>query len=336
MANLMLTTDCNFNCEYCFGKEMIGKGHSRHTMTMSLFNEILDWFERAQMDNMDIHLMGGEPTLSPHLDDILEELGQRKIRYVIFSNFSAKLDRRVLEKSIKHDARWVVNANDPSNYTGNQLKRLHQHLEIAGRFAMLTLNITDSATKFDYILDYIDRFGLDRKVKIGVALPTLDHRNIYVKRDEYPAVAGHIIRLVDEADDRNIDVEFECGVAYCLFNDEQRKKLDGVQVSHCGSRLDITPTGNIINCLPLCSIASIPFHNFMDYGDALSWFQNALSHYRSIGSCAECLTCRHLAAGLCQACLADTLWKLNKIILPPFQDGKEKASSQQPEAIHRY
>ncbi len=324
MANLMLTTRCNFDCDYCFGKEMIGKGHAQQTMSMPLFNTILDWFERAQMSHLDIHLMGGEPTLSPHFGDILSELARRRLRYVVFSNFSTVLDPGLLEKSVRQDGRWVVNVNDPSNYTRNQLTRLHQHLNSAGRCAMLTLNITDSTTRFDYILDYIDRFGLDRKIKIGVALPTLDHRNIHVKRDEFPAVAEHILRLVDEAADRKIEVAFECGVAYCLFTDIQREKLEGVHISHCGSRLDITPTGNVINCLPLCSIASIPFDNFKHYGEALSWFQNTLSPYRSIGSGAECLTCRYLTEGLCQACLAETLWKLNKIAIPPYPDAKEQ------------
>ena len=77
MANLMITTACNFRCPYCFGLDLFGSGQVRHYMPMQLFGELLAWIDRAAMPEMAVHLMGGEPTLHPSFGEMVEELARR-------------------------------------------------------------------------------------------------------------------------------------------------------------------------------------------------------------------------------------------------------------------
>jgi len=328
MANLMLTTACNFTCDYCFGKEMIGPGHAQQTMSWDLFLDILDWIDRGSIPELDVHLMGGEPTLSPLFNDMIGELIRRKRRIVVFSNLCVPMDTTVLADSSRLGIRWTINVNDPSSYRGRQIQTLQEHLALLGSAAVVTLNITSPSTEFDHVLSYIEDFGLARCLKVGVTLPTLDHVNAYVKREDYPGIAVRIMALNDAAGNKGIEVEFECGVPYCLFTAEQHKRFGGLRVSHCGSRLDITPTGNVINCLPLCRVVAIPYSDFADYRQAREWFRRALMPYASFGGTSACPTCEHLVQGRCMACLAHAMWNLDHIALPPLPQSGGRATGR--------
>jgi hypothetical protein len=323
MANLMLTTGCNFTCDYCFAKEMIGPGHPHETMGWNLFLDLLDWIDRANAPDLDIHLMGGEPTLNPLFSDMAYELVRRRRKVVVFSNAAASIDTKILTDSARLGIHWIVNVNPPQTYRQEALRTLREHLALLGPAASITLNMTSPSAPFDHVLSYMDEFGLKRRIKIGVALPTLKHTNTYARREDLPGIADRIMRLRDAAQDRGIALEFECGVPYCLFTADQHRKLPGVRVSHCGSRLDITPTGNLINCLPLCRIASIPYTRFSTYRRAQEWFGKALTPYGSFGSTSACPTCAHLKQGRCRVCLAHALCDLDQVVLPPLPSQEE-------------
>jgi hypothetical protein len=199
---------------------------------------------------------------------------------------------------------------------------------LLGSAATITFNLTDARTPYGYVFDYIERFGLNRQIKLGVALPTLEHRNVHAQWGEMPAIAEHIMTLFREGRQRQITVGFECGVPYCLFNEAQHAELGNVCVSHCGSRLDITPAGMVINCLPLSRVAAVPFRDFDNYRIAREWFQRQQSPYRQVGSTARCLFCAHRLEGLCSACLAFGMGDYARIPLPPLPASQFKDPAQ--------
>ncbi|MFB0564754.1 MAG: radical SAM protein [Candidatus Aminicenantaceae bacterium] len=326
MANLMITTACNFKCDYCFGKEMINTKRPYQTMEWKLFMNILEWIDRVNMPRMSIHLMGGEPSLSPLFGDMIGELAPRKRDIVIFSNAAAPVEGKTLKDSVRLGARWIVNCNPPSTYPENQLKNLHNHLSILGEAACLSFNIVSPSTEFDYLFDYIEEFKLNPIIKIGVALPTLGHKNVYAKQDDFPRIAARIMELYERAQRSGVNIQFECGVPYCLFTPVQHERLEDIMVSHCHSRLDITPIGNVINCLPLCSVAAIPYSCFSSYSQAQEWFHKAFFPYSSLGITSKCLKCEDLAEGRCQACLAHILGNLNRIVLPPLPGSERRTT----------
>ena len=320
MANLMITTACNFRCPYCFGLDLFGPGQQRQTMPMNLFGELLDWIDRAEMPAMDVHLMGGEPTLHPGFGEMVEEIGRRGRKLVVFSNAATPIDPGLLRRTVQLGATWIVNCNPPATYRPEQLERLREHLALLGRTAVITLNLTNGSTPYAHVFEYIEQYGLQRNIKLGVALPTLENRNVHAEWKELPAIAGQVLKLLREARRREIGVEFECGVPYCLFDEEQHRELPGIHVSHCGSRLDITPAGNIINCLPLARMAAIPFRRFDNYRQAREWFHRMQAPYRQVGCASRCLACEHRLAGLCSACLAFGIGEYSRIALPPLPE----------------
>jgi len=326
MANLMITTACNFRCPYCFGLDLFGPGKPRQYMRFELFKELLDWIDRGDTTESSIHLMGGEPTLHPQFGDMVEELARRGRDIAVFSNAAAPLDEAVVRRAVELGVRWIVNCNQPDTYRKDQLELLHRHLAVLGRAATITFNLTNGETPYQYVLDYIEEHGLNRAIKLGVALPTAGHSNEFVKWEGLPAIAEQILKLRREACGREITIQFECGVPYCLFSEEQHAELRDINISHCGSRLDITPAGEVINCLPLCRIAAVPFRRFQHYEEARKWFHRMQTPYRQAGGAARCLACDYRLQGLCSACLAHGLGEYNRIILPSLPDGKPAAS----------
>ncbi len=324
MANLMITTHCNFTCRYCFGRDMIGPGHPKTHMSRETFISLLDWIDRAEMDRLSIHLMGGEPTLNPLFFDMIDELDRRNRRIVIFSNAATRMDPHSLREAVGKGIRWVVNCNHPSEYQGNQLENLQANLAIMGKSASVTFNVTGGAFDYSYVFDYIKTYGLDPRIKVGVALPTLQHHNVFAQWNEFPAIAEQILELYRAVTAIGGTIDFECGVPYCLFSAEQHQKLKDVRVSHCNSRLDITPWGEVINCLPLSKMAAVQYDRFDDYGEARKWFANMLMPYRQVGSTSDCLMCESRLDQNCIACHAYGIAEFNRLPLPSLPKGDEQ------------
>ena len=68
--NLMVNNYCNLHCPYCFAQEEM---HSKKAMNITIENyEIfLDFLKKNDMDS--VRLIGGEPTLHPDLDKLIQE-----------------------------------------------------------------------------------------------------------------------------------------------------------------------------------------------------------------------------------------------------------------------
>lgn len=318
MANLMLTTACNFRCDFCFGAEIIGPGLPASHMSWETFLALLDWVGRTPMPGLDVHLMGGEPTIHPRFADMQREVHRRGWPCTVFSNGSVPLRREVLEESLAFDVRWVVTVNAPETYRPGDFEQLRHNLDVLRRRVVVTLNLTSGATPYEHVLELIQAHDLERQIKIGIALPTLARKNAYVWRPQFEAVAARLIEILGAARAQGVQLEFECGVPYCLFTPEQVAALDGMTVSMCGARLDITPAGDVINCLPLSRVGVHHFTRFSDYGEASRWYRQALRPYRSLGADPECLGCAHLEQGRCHVCLAYGMGQLNRIALPPL------------------
>ena len=69
MANIAIINYCDLKCKYCFADDMIKE--KSVTITLDDYRKILDFLSRTPKNH--IGIIGGEPTLHPHFDDILKE-----------------------------------------------------------------------------------------------------------------------------------------------------------------------------------------------------------------------------------------------------------------------
>lgn len=128
---------------------------------------------------------------------------------------------------------------------------------------------------------------------------------------EYKTVAGRVVQLAQAAEKYHIRLEYECGVPTCAFTEEQLGQLwqcGSAVKSGCCSRLDITPSGEVIYCLSLATVASKKYNEFANYQEAKNWFETLFAPYRRLGRVADCATCNLMNPDQCNgACLAKNL-----------------------------
>ena len=87
MANISIVNYCNLKCPYCFANDMID--NNRYTMTSDELVKILDLMGRT---NEYVGIIGGEPTLHPKFDEILNLFKEYKLNHSKYFN-----ERRCIE-----------------------------------------------------------------------------------------------------------------------------------------------------------------------------------------------------------------------------------------------
>jgi len=81
-ATLMLTYGCNLHCPFCY-EHAWGKRDGRE-IPPSGWLKILH--ELAEMQVMNLRLLGGEPLLSPAFEPLVREISHMKMRFAVISN----------------------------------------------------------------------------------------------------------------------------------------------------------------------------------------------------------------------------------------------------------
>ena len=298
MPNLMLTNWCNYKCPYCFGVDYMAPKIAKKNMSNDTFSNILSWLS-ATPQIRSIHLMGGEPTLHPDFEGFVAELLEKDFIITVFSNLATQYAADYAEKLADLPITWVANINPPYTWKSAQGERITKALKILGPKATITFNIMPDADDNTWAIELIRKYSLSRRIKVGFVLPTLTGSNYSLDDEQYGVVAEKVIQLAIDGEKEGIRLEFECGVPTCTFTDNQLGQLwktGSKLVSTCCSRLDITPDGECIYCLPLATMAAQHFSSFGNYLDARNWFETKLQPYRQLGRTQDCLTCNLLSS----------------------------------------
>lgn len=310
MPNFMLTSRCNFNCDYCFGKDFMSSAPNKD-MSWDVFNGLLEWLQRVPFPGNSIHLMGGEPTLHPEFIDMVTTVLDIKMEIQVFSNLATNNAPGFSEELKDEDIKWIVNVNPPASRSKRQDENLKKSLAVLGEKVVLTFNMRPKPTEHRWVMDLICEYGLKKSVKVGFVLPTLSHSNTHLKKDEYPIVASRVVEFARDCDNFDISVKYECGIPWCAFTAEQMGQLWRLNSrfhSACNSILDITPDGQVIYCLPLVTLLAVHYTKFETYPAAKARFNSKLAPYRPLGSTYQCHSCNLLRIGICSGgCMARIL-----------------------------
>jgi radical SAM protein with 4Fe4S-binding SPASM domain len=279
-------------------------------MSQETFVNIIDWLLKTP-ENKVIHLMGGEPTLNPDFEWMVEYLLAQDFNITVFSNLATGQAQGYAEKLTDLPVTWVVNINPPDTWKKAQKEKIMNVLKILGRRATITFNIMPDDNNSNWAIELIRECNLNRGIKVGFVLPTVTGSNFYLDDNQYGVVAEKVVKLAQDAEKENIRLEYECGVPTCIFSDEQLGILWDVGStfwSSCCSIMDISPDGEIIYCLPLATRHAVHFSEFNTYMDAKNWFERKLQPYRRLGRTENCFNCNLMRPDSCNGgCLAKML-----------------------------
>lgn len=310
MPNIMLTNWCNYKCSYCFGMDFMAPKLPKKNMAKETFRDIINWVSKTPETNA-IHLMGGEPTLHPDFEWFVEHLLANDYLITVFSNLATPQAQAYAEKLADFPVAWVVNINPPNTWNQVKRERILKSLKMLGPRATITFNVMPDDEDNVWALELITSYNLNKEIKVGFVLPTLSGTNYSLNDSQYIDVAGKVVDLAIKAERDNIRLEYECGVPTCTFTDEQLGILwdtGSVFNSTCFSRLDITPDGECIYCLPMATKSAVHFSTFDTYPEAKFWFEKKWQPYRRLGNTENCHTCNLMNPHTCHGgCLARML-----------------------------
>jgi radical SAM protein with 4Fe4S-binding SPASM domain len=283
---------------------------AKKNMSQETFEGIITWLSKTPESKV-IHLMGGEPTLHPDFEGMVEYLLARDFNITIFSNLATHQARGYAEKLSDLPVAWVVNINPPDTWDDARRTRIMSALKTLGPKATITFNIMPDEENNNWAIELIKECHLNRCVKVGFVLPTVTGSNFYLNDGQYDVVAGKVVELARDAEKEHVRLEYECGVPTCVFSEEQLGILWDAGSpcdSGCCSIMDITPDGEIIYCLPLATKHAVHFSEFSTYGDAKNWFETKWQPYRRLGRTEHCFHCNLMRPDACHGgCLAKIL-----------------------------
>lgn len=307
MANLYLTHKCNRGCPFCFARKVLKEsgGDADEILTVEDVEKFLEHFG-GQVNVLG--LLGGEPFLYPHLAQLLALLERKRVYAKIFTSATNEMPAVLRDMDADVAAkrmRFIVNVGTRDTYSDEKYDRLDCFLRKFGALSSLSFTIFDLQADASYLFDLIDRYDLNRDIRVGIALPIYKGGNRYIPLSGYHRAGEYFVAQAEAAARRGITFSMDCGFMACMFTTLQIGILERVGTGlHflCGAAMDIGPGLKAWNCFPLFRSGRI---DVMQYASLAEVEQALAALNRELlgdgcGVFDECAGCEMMRRSLCQ------------------------------------
>ncbi len=319
MPNILLTEECVRSCPYCFAKKYMDSSDHKF-ISWEDFIYIVDLFERSHMNNQ-LSLLGGEPSVHKYFTEFILYLINRNFGVTVFTcgiMSQKKLDHLVasLEQFPEHRVRFVVNLNHPSMSTDKELERIDAFLRVLGKYCTLSFNLFTLEATMEYLFEHIERYGINRHIRIGLAHPIPGEKNLCIKPDHFKEMAAKLSSYLPLFIKHNVSAGFDCGFPLCSFTDEQIGQFFKLEKGQgpstvkfvCSSALDIGPDMTVWSCFPLSRFKRRSIFEFDSVEDIYKYYNDMHKAVRrnKAGIYDECESCIYMKNEKCAGgCLAN-------------------------------
>ncbi len=258
--------------------------------------------------------------LHPDFSDMLLYLLERNFQITVFTSgittektINALERIRILSPQIKIG--FVCNINDPK-YTSDpqQEKRQLRFLEILGPKISVSFNIYRNDFDLSFLVDYINRYGMQKNIRLGLTHPIPGEKNLYIPIMNIKSVVERLYTFTPLLERFGISLGPDCGFPMCAFDDAfigwLYKMNGGFFNFGCGPTIDIGPDMQVWSCFPLHSFHQKSLFEFQSLRDLHVFFQQKMANIRIEipGIYEECEICRYRLRGTCAGgCVAHSL-----------------------------
>lgn len=317
MPNLLLTQRCVRSCPYCFAKKHMVTSNPDDILSWEDLIYLADFLESS--GERRISLLGGEPTLHPEFTDFLIYLLERNFSITVFT--SGIMSRKVLHivtsnlsNVLPEKLSFVCNINDPQISSPYEIERIKDFLEIFGIKICPSFNIYKYDFKLDFLFQYINQYGLQRTIRIGIAHPILGMKNQFIKINKIQNVVEQLMSYTPVFDRLRIKPSLDCGFPMCAFTDTQigwlYKMTGGMFHFSCHPAIDIGPDMSVWPCFPLSGFYKRSVFEFDSLNDIYQFYEEKLHMIRieAEGIFEECDECKYREEESCSGgCAAHLL-----------------------------
>ena len=307
MANIAIINYCNLKCKYCFADDMIKE--KSVTITLDDYRKILDFLSRTPKNH--IGIIGGEPTLHPHFDDILKETNF----YCKTVNTGATLFTNGIELEkymplIGERIGLLININSPEyqkeDVTKKQMETL-DHLDALSWFdrkANCGCNIHPDLDDYSFIWDIVDRYHLNH-IRTSVVSPAACYEKYRSDKEAYyNMMKPKFLKFAEDAKKHHCRLNMDCGhIPMCYFNREETELLkeicDNLYQDWCDPVVDITPEFKATACFG--SYDPVDIRDFNNLFELERYLQHKKSMPKVEANCTgKCTTCKAYELMQCQ------------------------------------
>ncbi len=312
MANILITNVCNADCDFCFAREKAQ--NPQHFISMDELEQRLRFIQSSGYTQ--VRLMGGEPTIHPHFQEIVSIIRSTGLDLILFSNgFIPEKNLTYLEEIPAEKLALLINVNAQGKGKNLDLQRLRVLKQLNIK---VTLGFTILNPDFDLspYFRWVNEYRLQRKIRLGLAHPIYGGGNQFLSPKLYKKAARSILINAKTAQKENISLEFDCGFVRCMFTGEEWQRFEELGVdaeSHCAPNLDIGMDGKVLHCFSISQIAT-SMEKISTARAALKELNEKRKRLRQGGIYPECSDCKEFIDGsCCGGCLSLTLRRFHNL-----------------------
>jgi len=289
---------------------MKGKAEQDRALSLEKAERLIQWLKKNGIDTFS--MIGGEPTLHPEFEQILEAVRTADMKAFVFSNGLMSDKKAACLAAWPDDQLGVlINVNDRDQYTDPEFQRLERTLGILSGKASLGYNLYSLDFDFRPVARMAVDLGCRKRLRLGLAEPILGGENAFLAPRDYPRIAERLTDQAEEIDRMDVAVGFDCGFVMCMFTTEQLGRLTACRAEisfACNPVVDISPALEAWACFPLTLWEKVRVEDFPSLQALQDHFSDKQRLYRRSGIYSHCLNCRFLIRGQCSGgCLSHVI-----------------------------
>ncbi len=316
MPNILITLSCNLSCEYCFAMQKLRESQKHH-MSLENVRKVIAFLQRDRYPCF--RIMGGEPTLHPHFQDIIQLALQEGMRVDLLSNATWQSRYNELFKKISPNyLLFLLNIDHPDKYPPKQFSRIEKNLNVlAGRKGIsLSFNIFESEPKYEYIFNLTSKYDI-RNVRLSFSLPIYGEQNTYLKLEQYEELVPFIMEFIRRGESQNVSIHLDNAIPLCIFNLENtgelllKGMLDLKRNARCRPIIDIGPDLTVWYCFCLSKLYNRNLEEFDSLEEIQEYYDKIMKPYQDyIFPMEKCYACHYRHTWGCQGgCITFSIWK---------------------------
>lgn len=306
---IYLNDYCQLRCPYCYVIENIKKG--RRYFQRNRIEPLLDWATSQSIRS--IGLTGGEPTLYPDFQFLVDMICRRDIPFYFASNFI--FDEK-LRPHVARASSLEIHICDPGDYTAAQLKTLEDNLtwlETLNAPQIFRYNLWRRSTSdWDWVASLVERFE-KASFSFAVPFPSRERNNRFVRREFQRSFSHVIVEFVERMKRRGLSPYTAKPYPLCFFSEDQAKWLLAgsalrstceIGASGCTRNLVVDPDLQMYPCIAL-DISPGAIDDFSDLKHLQKRMSSLVLNYFEKVDLDQCLDCELREWKLCMGgCLA--------------------------------
>ena len=313
--NLLITNLCNRACPYCFAQlKLRQEGAAAHAISSEMYDRYLDFVQSSNLPL--VKLLGGEPSLHPEFVSFILRALDRGLDVSVFTN--GMWPDQVIDEMPAICSRdgvsvsFIFNVNEPAFAKNGEEEYLARSMPIVGKLGSCGFNIFHDQFDTDFIVELVDKYGLARHVRLGLASPIFGVDSNFAELDHLKCIGKRLVSQLDKLERNDVLGCFDCGFPLCMFNEKDLGRLTITTKgfsSICDFPIDVGHDLSVWPCFPLSNIKSRKgLADFSNHQEIKDFFYKKLRPFMAVGTREECLECRFLKRGqCCGGCVSHTL-----------------------------